>query len=562
MSRPITGSVKLIECLEREGVDTIFGYPGGAIMPVFDALYDSKIKFILTRHEQGATHMADGYARATGKVGVALATSGPGATNTITGIMTAMMDSVPMVVITGQVASFLLGKDAFQESDMTGITYPIVKHSYLVRDGADIPRIVREAFHIASTGRPGPVLIDLPRDIALAVNDAPICETVNLPGYNIPSKADPVALKQAATILAASRRPVLYVGHGAVISEAGKSIMRLAEKIGAPIVCTLLGKGACDETHQQHLGMFGMHGSIYANRTVAGCDCIMAIGARWDDRVTGKLTEFCPTARKIHIDIDPAEFNKILKPDVCLAGDAKRVVDDLIPLCEASDTDAWWKEISAWRKSHPLKSSTHGGLRPPLILEHLNDMLKGRAILVTDVGQHQMWAAQWMQVSKNRHWLSSGGAGTMGYGIPGAIGAQFARPDAEVWLIVGDGGFQMTMTELATAALHKLPIKIILMNNNYLGMVRQWQELFFQNRQSGVKLDGNPDFGKLASAYDIFYQRVKRPADVQKALEKAASHKDGPSIIEMEIVQEDNVFPMVPAGAPINAQLTEAPKKG
>jgi acetolactate synthase-1/2/3 large subunit len=556
-----TGAEKLIQCLEREGVEYIFGLSGGAAMPIFDALVDSKIKLVLVRHEQGATHMADGYARATGKPGVVLVTSGPGATNTITGLLTSHMDSVPVIVLCGQTISPMLGKDGFQEADVTGISYAVVKHSYLVRDAEDIPRVTREAFHIATTGRPGPVLIDLPKDVTQGPCDAPFVDDVLLPGYQVPGRADAAEVERAAALLSAAERPVLYVGHGAVISDAGKAVVTLAEKLRAPMVNTLLGKGAADESHPLHLGMLGMHGTAYANKAVADCDLIMAIGARWDDRITGKLDEFCVDAVKIHIDIDPAEFGKMVQPDVTLCGDARLVVEDLIPLVEAAPTEAWLRQVEEWRNRYPLKYPKQGGLRAQHVLDRLDALTHGDAIITTDVGQHQMWAAQFCRTTRNRHWLSSGGAGTMGYGFPAAIGAQFGCPDKSIWAVVGDGGFQMTQAELATAAIHDLPVKCLIINNNFLGMVRQWQELFFENRLSGVDLEGNPDFVKLAQAYGIKALRIKRPADVDRILAEAEAYRDGPCVVVAEVVQEDNVFPMIPAGAPISGMIVEKPKE-
>ena len=556
-----TGAEKLIQCLERDGVEYIFGLSGGAAIPIFDALVESKIKLILVRHEQGATHMADGYARATGKPGVVLVTSGPGATNTVTGLLTAQMDSVPIIVLCGQQITAMLGKDSFQEADVTGITYPVVKHSYLVKDAGDIPRITREAFHIATTGRPGPVLIDLPKDITQGPCVAPFVDTVDVPGYSLPGRGSSDAVAAAADYLKAAKRPLLYVGNGAVIADAGKAVMTLAEKLRAPLVNTLLGKGATDETHPLHLGMLGMHGTAYANKAVVHCDLIMAIGARWDDRITGKLDEFCADAIKIHIDIDPSEFNKMIVPDVSIMGDARLVVEDLIPLIQPADTDEWLAQCDEWRQKYPLKYPKQGGLRAQRVLDGLNQITRGQAVIATDVGQHQMWAAQFLLATSNRHWLSSGGAGTMGFGFPAAIGAQFGCPDKKVWAVVGDGGFQMTQAELATAAIHDLPVKCLIINNNYLGMVRQWQELFFENRLSGVDLEGNPDFAKLAQAYGVKAFRIKRPADVDRILQEAHDYDAGPCVVVADVVKEDNVFPMIPAGAPISGMIIEKPKE-
>jgi acetolactate synthase-1/2/3 large subunit len=555
-----TGGEKLIQCLEREGVEHIFGLSGGAAMPMFDALLDSKVELVLVRHEQGATHMADGYARSTGRPGVVLVTSGPGATNTVTGLLTALMDSSPMIVITGQTISPMLGKDAFQEADVTGITYPVVKHSYLIKDAADIPRILREAFHLATTGRPGPVLIDVPKDVGQGPCDAPFTDELDLPGYLVPTRADPDCIAEAARLLSEARRPLLYVGHGAVIADAGKAITTLAEKLRAPVVNTLLGKGAVDETHPLHLGMLGMHGTAYANKAVVDCDLIMAIGARWDDRITGRLSDFCTNAVKIHVDIDAAEFDKIVRPEVSILGDARLVIEDLIPQVEMADTADWLRQCGRWRKQYPLKYRKQGGLRAQHVLDRLDALTRGEAIITTDVGQHQMWAAQFCRARSNRHWISSGGAGTMGFGFPAAIGAQFANPDKKVWAIVGDGGFQMTQAELATAQLHQLPVKCLIINNNYLGMIRQWQELFYDNRLSGADLEGNPDFVKLAQAYGAKGLRIRRPADVDRILKEAHDYQDGPCVVVAEVVKEDNVFPMIPAGASVSEMIIEPPK--
>ena len=561
IEKTLTGAERLVRAMERLGVEFIFGLSGGAAMPIFDALVDSKIKLILTRHEQGATHMADGYARATGRPGVVLVTSGPGATNTVTGLLTAMMDSVPMIVLTGQTLTSNLGKDAFQEADVTGITYPVVKHSYLVMRPEDIPRVVDEAFYLATSGRPGPVLIDLPKDVTSAPCTAPDPEgEPRIPGYHVPARADRDSLQRAADALRKSKRPLLYVGQGAVISGAGAAVARLSEKLRAPVVNTLLGKGAVDETTPLHLGMLGMHGTAYANKAVVHCDLIMSIGGRWDDRITGKVSAFCTEATRIHVDIDPAEFNKTVTSHVQLLGDARLVIEDLLPLVERLDSDAWVAQCNAWRAQYPLHYEAKGELKAQHVLDRLNHITQGKALLTTDVGQHQMWAAQFCLTRANRMWLSSGGAGTMGYGFPAAIGAKFGRPDVDVWAIVGDGGFQMTLCELATAAVNKLAVKVLIINNNYLGMVRQWQELFFDNRLSGVDLEGNPDFVKLAEAYGIKGFYIRKPEEVDAVLTAAREYRDGPCLIEAKVVKEDNVFPMIPAGAAVSDMIIEPPR--
>ena len=516
------GADKVIEAVERHGVEYMFGHPGGAAMPIFDALVDSKtVKFILARHEQGATHMADGYARATGKPGVVLVTSGPGATNTITGLLTAHMDSAPVVMLTGQTITPMLGKDAFQEADVFDISMPVVKHSYLVKEVNDIPRVMMEAFHIATTGRQGPVLVDLPKDVVSEECTADFPEKVYLPGYHFQAKPDVDQLEKAGMLLQASKRPLLYLGGGCIASGAHQAALAFAEKTRMPVTNTLLGKGSFPEQHELAVGMLGMHGTAYANKAVIGCDLIMSVGGRWDDRITGKLSEFCPDAKKIHVDIDPAEHGKIVMPDVFFEGDALQVLEELINYVDLLDTAEWLQQIQEWKRKFPLHYGRKGGLKMQAVFDRLYELSGGRAVVTTDVGQHQMWAAQFYKTAFHRQWLSSGGAGTMGFGFPAAIGAQLGRPDDTVVAIVGDGGFQMTLCELATAAVHKLPLKVLVMDNKYLGMVRQWQNLFFDNRLSGVDLEGNPDFVKLAEAYGIKGFHLRRNADIDKVLKQA-----------------------------------------
>jgi len=562
LKKEITGAEAIVKCLENHGVEYIFGLPGGAAIPIFDALVDTKIKLILTRHEQGATHMADGYARSTGKPGIVLVTSGPGATNTITGMLTANMDSIPIIVITGQTPSSVLGKDAFQEADVLGISAPVVKHSYLIKDPDTIPRVLEEAFHVCTTGRPGPVLIDCPKDVTSAICRAPLDHPImDLPGYNMPSKGNLKEIQQLADALKSSIRPVLLVGHGCLISRAGPSIVKLAEKLCAPVTTTLLGKGSFPETHSLSLGMLGMHGTGYANKALTRCDLIFSIGSRWDDRITPQnMDRFCPGAKKLHVDIDPAEMNKILIPDVSVVGDAKQIIDELIKMVHPLPTKAWIEEINKNKKKFPLKYKIHGGLKAQHVIDELYKITAGRAIVTTDVGQHQMWAAQFFKISKCDTWITTGGAGTMGFGLPSAIGAQFGNPKELVIAIVGDGGFQMTLYELSTAVIHKLPIKVVVIDNKYLGMVRQWQELFYENRLSGVDLEGNPDFVKLAQAYGMRGFYIKRPADVKKVLTAALNYNDGPCLIHADVIKEGNVYPMIPAGQSAAEMILEAPK--
>ena len=551
----MTGAKILIECLKREGVEIIFGYPGGQVLPIFDQLYDSSVKLMLVRHEQAAAHAADGYARATGKTGVCLATSGPGATNLVTGIATAYMDSIPMVAITGQVKSFLIGNDAFQEADITGITRPITKHNYLVEDVKDLARVVKEAFHIASTGRPGPVLIDIPSDIQMQETEFHYPEKVDIRGYKPTYEGHPGQIKRAAKVISDSKRPILYVGGGAIISGASEEVRELAIKNEIPVTMTLLGLGAFPATHKLALGMLGMHGTAYANHSIMESDLIITIGARFDDRVTGKLDEFAPHAKVIHIDIDPASVSKNVDVDIPIVGDVKTILKKLNKLVKKPDTKEWIARVDDWRKKHPLKYKDDEALRPQYVVEEIYEATKGNAIITTEVGQNQMWAAQFYKFSKPRTMLSSGGLGTMGYGLPAAIGAQIGCPDEVVFDIAGDGSIQMNIQELATAVINKLPIKIAILNNSCLGMVRQWQELFYKKRYSYTSLCYNsPDFVKLAESYGALGMKITKKKDVRAAIDKAIKTKNV-VLMDFRVVGEENVFPMVPAGGAINKML-------
>lgn len=557
------GAQALVKGLEKQGVEYIWGLSGGAAIPIFDAIVTTKtkIKLVLVRHEQGATHIADGYARVTGKPGVVLVTSGPGATNTVTGIMTAHADSVPMVVLTGQTISPMLGKDAFQEADVFGITMPVVKHSYLIKKTNDIPRVVKEAFYIANTGRPGPVLMDIPKDISAGAFTGDLDPAMDLPGYNPVIPIDKAKVMAMAAALSKSKRPVLLVGHGVLISRAWDSLRRLAETLQAPVTTTLLGKGAIPESHPLSLGMLGMHGTAYANKALIECDLVLSIGSRYDDRIIGQANKFCKDAVRMHIDIDAAEINKMIHVHHYTLGDAREVLEELTRHVSKLDTADWLNRLDGYKKKFPLKFKKQGGLKMQHVLYELDKLTGGKAIIATDVGQHQMWSAQFNRTERPDGWLSSGGAGTMGYGFPAAIGAQFAKPKDQVWAIAGDGGFQMTMCELATAAIHKLPVKVIVLNNHYLGMVRQWQELFYDSRESGVDLEGNPDFAKLAEAYPGARGfTLKRGADIRKILKRAMDYNDGPSVINAEVEKGTNVYPMIPAGRPLEDMILDAPK--
>ena len=551
----MTGARILIESLRKEGVDIIFGYPGGQVLPIFDALYDAPLKLILTRHEQGAAHAADGYARATGKVGVCLVTSGPGATNLVTGIATAYMDSVPMVAITGQVKSFLIGNDAFQEADITGITRPITKHNYLVEDVNDLARIIKEAFHIASTGRPGPVLIDLPSDIQAQEAEFVYPDKVDIRGYKPTYEGHPGQIKRAAKAISEAKRPILYVGGGVIISGASEEVRELAIKNDIPVTMTLLGLGAFPMDHKLSLGMLGMHGTAYANHSIMESDLIIAVGARFDDRVTGKVDEFAPHAKVIHIDIDPASVSKTVEVDIPIVGDARTILKHLIKAVKKPDTKDWLKKVEDWKAKHPLKYKDDGKVKPQYVLEEIWKATKGEAIITTEVGQNQMWAAQFYKFLKPRTMISSGGLGTMGYGFPAAIGAQIGKPKACVFDIAGDGSIQMNIQELATAVINKLPVKVAILNNGCLGMVRQWQELFYKKRYSYTSLGGTcPDFVKLAESYGAVGIRVTKKEEVRPAIERALEI-DNCVFLDFHIEEEENVYPMVPAGQAINKML-------
>ena len=548
------GAEILIECLKREGVEVMFGYPGGSVLPIFDKLYDAGLRFILTRHEQGAAHAADGYARATGKVGVCLATSGPGATNLTTGIANAYMDSIPIVALTGQVKTFLIGNDAFQEADVTGITRPITKHNYLVKDAKDLARIIREAFHIASTGRPGPVLIDIPVDVQQKDIEFIWPEVVDIRGYKPTYFGHPGQIKKAVRLLAESKRPLIYAGGGVITSSAHNKLRELAEKIQAPVTMTLMGLGGFPGTHELSLGMLGMHGTAYANHAIMEADLIIAVGARFDDRVTGRLDVFAPHAKIIHVDIDPSSISKNVKVDVPIVGDVKNVLGQLLEeIKEVPDTSDWLKTVESWKRKHPLYYKGDGKVKPQYVIEQIYELTRGEAIITTEVGQNQMWACQWYKYNHPRSFISSGGLGTMGFGFPAAMGAKIGCPEKIVFDIAGDGSIQMNIQELATCVCNKINVKVAILNNGYLGMVRQWQELFYKKRYSYTTLY-NPDFVKLADSYGALGLRATKKEEVRPAIEKALS-VENTVFIDFHIEPEENVFPMVPAGEAINRMI-------
>ena len=552
------GARALIESLRREGVEVIFGYPGGQILPVYDELYDvTDIRHILVRHEQGAAHAADGYARASGRVGVCFATSGPGATNLVTGIATAYMDSVPIVAVTGQVPTFAIGKDSFQEVDITGITMPITKHNYLITHAADIPRTVKEAFYIARTGRPGPVLIDFPRDTQTAEIEFEYPEKVDLPAYRPTTVGHPRMIERAAELISSAERPMIYGGGGINSADAQEELVALAERADMPVTMTLLGKGGFPEEHELCLGMPGMHGTAYANYALHEADVILAVGTRFDDRVTGKLDMFARNAKFIHVDIDPAEIGKNIVPVLPIVGDVKQVLGQLAKKVEPKKHPDWHKTVTEWKRQYPMQWKGDG-LKPQFVIQQIHKATKGRAIVVTEVGQNQMWAAQWYPCSRTRQFISSGGLGTMGYGLPAAMGAQVARPDEVVWDIAGDGSIQMNIQEMATCVAEKIPVKIAVLNNGYLGMVRQWQTLFFKNRLSHTDIAvGTPDFVKLAEAYGAVGLRVTQDSEVDGAIKKAMAVKDRPTLIDFQVARDENVMPMVPAGGTVEEMLVD-----
>jgi acetolactate synthase-1/2/3 large subunit len=561
----LAGAKILLECLKLEGVDTVFGYPGGTVINIFDELYSCpEIKNILPRHEQAAVHAADGYARATGRVGVAIATSGPGATNTVTGIATAYMDSIPVVVITGQVPTALIGNDAFQEVDIIGITRPCTKHNFLVKNVKDLPAIIKKAFYIARTGRPGPVLVDLPKDVQIATAEFKYPDSIELRGYKPTIEGHPRQIVKAANMLLSARKPVIYVGGGVILGNAAEELFRLSAVLNAPVTTTLMGLGAFPEDNPLSLGMLGMHGTYYANMAVTNCDLLVAVGARFDDRVTGKIAAFAPHAKIIHIDVDPTSIRKNVRVDLPIVGDVRDVMTKLVSALEESqeavetfrsNIRSWLAEIEAWKSNHPM-TYKHAAtiIKPQLVIQKLKELSDDDAIIATDVGQHQMWTAQFFRFTRPRTLLSSGGLGTMGFGLPAAMGAQVAFPDRQVIAVCGDGGFQMNLQEIATLVQNKLPVKVCIMNNNYLGMVRQWQELFFDKRYSNTVMDLPIDFVMLAKAFGAHGFQATKPEEVEEIIVKGFK-TPGPVIMEFKIAREEKVLPMVPAGASLNEMV-------
>jgi acetolactate synthase-1/2/3 large subunit len=552
----LTGAQVLWESLEREGVETIFGISGGAVIHLYHALPDYPIHHVLMRHEQAAAHAADGYARATGQVGVCIATSGPGATNLVTGLATAYMDSSPVVAITGQVATPFIGTDAFQEVDITGITLPITKHNYLVTDIQELPTVIKEAFYIARTGRPGPVLIDIAKDVQAAEIEYVYPDEIDLPGYRLRQNDLTSLLQQAGEMLNEAQKPLIIAGHGVVLAGAEDDLLALVEKANIPVATTLLGISAMPETHRLCLGMAGMHGEAYTNKALAEADLIVSLGSRFDDRLTGPVSQFARQARVIHVDVDPAEIGKTVQTNLAVIGDLRNVLPALLPQVEARDRSNWLARIQNWREDsaeRDILGQETDDLVPQYVLRQMWYATQGNVLMVSDVGQNQMWEAQYFVHHRRRGLLSSGGLGTMGFALPAAIGAQMGLPDEQVWVSVGDGGFQMNIQELATVVQEKLPLKIAILNNGYLGMVRQWQQLFFEGRYSGTPLLG-PDFVRVAEAYDIPGLTVREKGEVAPAIAQAVA-TDGPFLIDFRIVQEENVYPMVAPGAPVHDMI-------
>jgi acetolactate synthase-1/2/3 large subunit len=548
----MTGAEIFVRSLAEEGVEIIFGYPGGATIGIYDVLHDiTHIKHILTRHEQGATHAAEGYAKATGKPGVVLVTSGPGATNTVTGIADAYMDSIPIVVFTGQVATKLIGNDAFQEADIVGITRPITKHNYLVKDVRDLARTIKEAFYLATTGRPGPVLVDLPKDVMAQKAPFEYPKSVSLRSYNPIIEGNSKQIKKAAEVINAAKRPILYVGGGVMSSNAAPELRTLAEKLKCPVTTTLHGLGAFPEQNRLSLGMLGMHGTWFSNIAVHYCDVLIAVGARFDDRVTGKVDAFAAEALKIHIDIDPSAISKNVPVDVPIVGDVKHVLKHLVEHVKPLDTEDWLKTIDQWKAEHPLRYKHDDALRAQHVIHTLGKITDGDAVVVTDVGQHQMWAAQFFKWKHPRTQITSGGLGTMGFSLPAAMGVAFGNPKFPVLCFSGDGGIQMNIQEFATVAHYNLPLKIMILNNGYLGMVRQWQELFWRKRYSHTRIS-SPDYVKVAEAYGIRAYRVTSPSEVDGAVKTMLEYNDGPVLVEFIVAKEENVYPMIPAGQTVN----------
>jgi acetolactate synthase I/II/III large subunit len=570
MSNLLSGAKILLECLVRENVECIFGYPGGATLPLYDALFDNPIRHVLVRHEQNAAFAAQGYARATGRVGVCCATSGPGATNLVTGLVDAMMDSIPIVAITGQVPTKLIGSDAFQEADTFGITRSATKHNFLVKNVNDLPQAIHEAFYISASGRPGPVLVDVTKDVLQGQAHYDPVTQIHLPGYKIYTEGHAGQIRRAAQMIWEAERPFVYAGGGIVAASASEELRAFVELLDAPAVCTLMGLGALPAEHPNFISLPGMHGSYAANMGMSHTDLIIALGVRFDDRVTGRLSSFAPHAKVIHIDIDPAEIGKNRHADLPLVGDAKHVLprltaelSELAPTMQARNAlarQAWWKQIRDWKNEHPLTAETSiTEIKPQHLVAEIDRISGGRAIVASDVGQHQMWAAQLIRFNEPRLWINSGGLGSMGFGLPAAIGAQFAQPGSLVFAIVGDGGFQMSVPELATIANYALPIKIIVMNNGHLGMVRQWQELFYNNRLSHVELTSFPDAEKLAGAYGFKGRTVDAVKEVRQALEQAVA-EPGPYLLNVKVSPFENVFPMVPSGGAINEMVLGPPQ--